>query len=68
MSVPNIDEIDRAKKKRQPISRDPPKLMKFDVFSNMSSSGVRHGRKNPFFEKIQKQAPRRPPWANLYKK
>ena len=32
MSVPKIDEIDRAKKKRQPISSDPPKLMKFNVF------------------------------------
>ena len=34
----------------------------------MSSSGVRHGRKNPFFEKNQKEAPRRPPLGKFVQK
>ena len=70
--VQKMKELGQEVKKRQPISRDPPKLMKFSDFlkktKKRKSSDVRHGRKNPFFEKNQKQAPRGPPKACLYKK
>jgi hypothetical protein len=66
-----MKELGQEVKKRHPISRDPPKLMKFSDFlkktKKRKSSDFRHGRKNRFFEKIQKQTPRGPPWACLYK-
>ena len=65
-------KLSKPKKNGCRFPLTPPKLMKFSDFlknaKKRKSSDVRYGRKNPFFEKIQKQAPRGPPKACLYKK